>query len=108
MNPFTEKVIAIIQSIPRGSVATYGQIARLAGSPRGARQVSRILHSMSSKYKLPWHRVVNAKGEIVIADPETAFQQQLLLESEGIEVIKNNQINLHQYQWKKIEDPHWE
>ncbi|MBS4201925.1 MGMT family protein [Bacillus sp. FJAT-49732] len=107
MNPFTEKVITTLKSIPKGRVATYGQIARLAGNPRGARQVSRILHSMSSKYELPWHRVVNAKGEIVIGDSETAYQQQFLLEREGIEVIKDNQINLHQYQWER-EDPHCE
>lgn len=107
MNPFTEKVISLIKSIPHGRVATYGQIARLAGSARGARQVSRILHSMSSKYGLPWHRVVNAKGEIVIADPETAYQQKILLEREGIALINGNQVNLLQYQWEQ-EDLHWE
>ena len=45
---------------------TYGQIATLAGSPRGARQVVRVLHTLSEKYKLPWHRVINSKGEISI------------------------------------------
>ena len=61
MNPFTERVINIIKSIPIGKVMSYGQIAKVAGSPRGARQVVRILHSMSEKHKLPWHRVINAK-----------------------------------------------
>lgn len=64
MTPFTEEVIRIIKHIPRGKVMTYGQIAGEAGSPRGARQVVRILHSMSEKYELPWHRVMNAKGEL--------------------------------------------
>ena len=52
MNPFTERVIQIIKSIPAGKVMTYGQIAKEAGSPRGARQVVRILHTMSAKHKL--------------------------------------------------------
>ncbi len=64
MTPFTQDVVALIRAIPAGRVATYGQIARLAGNPRAARQVVRILHSMSQAERLPWHRVVNAKGEI--------------------------------------------
>lgn len=84
MQPFTQQVIDIIQAIPEGKVMTYGQIAASAGSPRGARQVVRILHTMSEKYDLPWHRVINAKGEIVISDDESRFLQQMLLEEEGI------------------------
>lgn len=71
MTPFTERVIHIIQSIPEGKVMTYGGVARAAGSPRGARQVVRILHSMSKKYKLPWHRVINAKGMIALTEDES-------------------------------------
>ncbi|MFC0471513.1 MGMT family protein [Halalkalibacter kiskunsagensis] len=56
-----EKVLDIIKHIPVGKVMTYGQIAKFAGSPRAARQVVRILHSMIRKYNLPWHRVVNKK-----------------------------------------------
>ncbi|MBS4219819.1 MGMT family protein [Bacillus sp. FJAT-49711] len=107
MNPFTEKVITILKTIPNGRVATYGQIARLAGSPRGARQVARILHTMSAKYELPWHRVVNAKGEIVIGDAETAYQQLILLKKEGIELISEKQVNLQLYRWEPTE-LHWE
>lgn len=76
---------------------TYGQIARLAGSPRGARQVVRILHSMSDKYHLPWHRVINSKGEIGFKDEEQLLTQVMLLESEGVEVCGCN-INLEKYQ----------
>lgn len=68
MEPYTERVIEIIKNIPEGKVMTYGQIARIAGSPRGARQVVRVLHSMSAKYNLPWHRVINTKGELTIKD----------------------------------------
>lgn len=97
MQPFTEKAIAVIKSIPRGKVMTYGQVAAYAGSPRGARQVVRILHSMSKKHSLPWHRVVNAKGEISIKDDEGSFTQKALLEEEGI-AFENLRIRLDIYQ----------
>ncbi|WP_110113152.1 MGMT family protein [Bacillus sp. CGMCC 1.16541] len=94
MERFTERAIQVIQRIPEGKVMTYGQIAALAGSPRGARQVVRILHSMSEKYKLPWHRVVNAKGEIALRDDELFQIQKLSLESEGIELVEGKRVNL--------------
>jgi methylated-DNA-protein-cysteine methyltransferase-like protein len=96
---FTERVVEMIKSIPEGKVMTYGQIASLAGSPKGARQVVRILHSMSKKYNLPWHRVINSKGEIGFKDDESFIVQKLLLESEGVEFIDNRCINLEQYQF---------
>lgn len=99
MNPFTEKTIKIIKSIPAGKIMTYGQIAAEAGSPRGARQVVRVLHSMSKKYQLPWHRVVNAKGEIAIKDEETHDLQITLLKKEGIVVDENHRINVEQYRY---------
>lgn len=98
MQPFTERAMAIIQSIPAGKVMTYGQIAALAGSPRGARQVVRILHAMSDKYGLPWHRVVNAKGEIALGH-EGGELQRALLEGEGVEAGAGGRIDLQQYQW---------
>ncbi|WP_099353456.1 MGMT family protein [Fredinandcohnia onubensis] len=98
MKPFTESVIRIIKQIPSGKVMTYGQIAKLAGSPRGARQVVRILHSMSKKYNLPWFRVINSKGEIAIADEETRAAQVIFLKDEGIEVV-NGIIDLKKYQY---------
>lgn len=76
---------------------TYGQIAKLAGSPRGARQVVRILHSMSKKHQLPWHRVINSKGEIGLKEDEHFSIQRLSLESEGIEFNLNGKINLDEY-----------
>jgi methylated-DNA-protein-cysteine methyltransferase related protein len=100
VTPFTEKVIAIIQSIPPGKVMTYGQIARLAGSPRAARQVVRVLHSMSKKYQLPWHRVINSKGQIAIKDDESFHEQMLNLQIEGIEVKPNGLVDLERFQVK--------
>ncbi|HWO74959.1 MAG TPA: MGMT family protein [Bacillus sp. (in: firmicutes)] len=104
MQPFTEEVIRIIQEIPPGKVMTYGQIARLAGSPRGARQVVRILHSMSDKYKLPWHRVINSKGEIGIKAEDLLLIQMMSLESEGVEISHHNRINLERYQYRPTSD----
>lgn len=98
MTPFTERAIHIIKQIPPGKVMTYGQVAALAGSPRGARQVVRILHSMSKKYNLPWHRVINSKGIISIRDDESHIIQILSLQSEGIQVCDGT-INLEVYQY---------
>ncbi|UFJ42612.1 MGMT family protein [Brevibacillus humidisoli] len=99
MNPFTEKVVEIIKQIPAGRVMTYGQIAALAGSPRGARQVVRILHAMSRKHRLPWHRVINAKGQIALQDPDMHSLQKLLLLGEGIELMDDRTVSLEHYQY---------
>ncbi|MFT4414823.1 MGMT family protein [Fredinandcohnia humi] len=99
MQTFTEKAVEIIKQIPAGKIMTYGQIARLAGSPRGARQVVRILHSMSKKHNLPWFRVVNSKGKIGIKDSEAQAAQVLFLEGEGVEVKYGKYISLEIYQY---------
>ena len=88
MQPFTAQVIHIIQSIPAGKVMTYGQVAAAAGQSRAARQVVRILHSMSEAHRLPWHRVVNRLGEIALADPDGRMSQELALEAEGVEITR--------------------
>ncbi|WP_102265081.1 MGMT family protein [Mesobacillus jeotgali] len=97
MTSFTNNVIRIIQTIPYGKVMTYGQIAKAAGSPRSARQVVRILHSLSEKYGLPWHRVINSKGEIGFKDEEMFITQKLLLESEGIQFNTERSLPLKNY-----------
>lgn len=94
MNPFTLEVVQIIRSIPPGRVMTYGQVARLAGNPRAARQVARILHSLSRTEQLPWHRVLNAKGEISLEGDE----QQLALEAEGVVFDRAGKLSLSRYQ----------
>lgn len=98
MQPFTERAIKIIHQIPMGKVMTYGQVASLAGSPRAARQVVRLLHSMSGKYDLPWHRVINVKGEIAIMDEESRMIQKWRLEEEGVEVSRANTVDLKRFQ----------
>jgi methylated-DNA-protein-cysteine methyltransferase related protein len=99
VTPFTEDVIKIIRGIPAGKVMTYGQIAGLAGSPRAARQVVRILHSMSRKHELPWHRVINAQGQIALRDEESFEEQRLNLEMEGVNVGLQGKIDLERFQW---------
>jgi methylated-DNA-protein-cysteine methyltransferase-like protein len=99
MNPFTEKVIEIIKSIPPSKVMTYGQVAEWAGNPRGARQVSRILHSMSRNYDIPWQRVVNRLGEISLSCQQGGDLQRQLLEEEGVTFNESGKINLKVYRY---------
>ena len=96
---FTQEVIKIIQSIPKGKVLTYGKIAKMAGNPRAARQVSWILHSSTKKYDLPWHRVINSKGLIVLNSDDDRYFQKNLLIGEGIEFKSEFGINLKKYLW---------
>ncbi|WP_188454787.1 MGMT family protein [Virgibacillus oceani] len=97
MKPFTANVIDILKQIPKGTVMTYGQVAKMAGSPRGARQVVRVLHTMSRKHRLPWHRVVNRNGQIVLKDDEGAMNQKWLLEDEGVKVSETGRVDLDVY-----------
>lgn len=97
MEKFTLNVIEIIKAIPKGKVMTYGQIAFIAGNPFGARQVSRILHTLSVKEKLPWHRVINSKGQISLGG-EMGFIQKSMLIDEDVE-FKKDKINLLKYQY---------
>jgi methylated-DNA-protein-cysteine methyltransferase-like protein len=103
MQPFTERVIQVIKAIPEGSVMTYGQIAEQAGSRRAARQVVRILHSLSGIHKLPWHRVVNAKGEIAVRDVESRDIQILYLNGEGVQVSREGTVDLDKYRYRPAE-----
>jgi len=98
MEEFTLRVIALIKEIPAGKVSSYGRIAALAGAPRGARQVARILHSSSRKQNLPWHRVVNSSGGISLPG-DSGLIQRGLLESEGIAFTKAGRVNLSLFLW---------
>ena len=97
--PFTSKVIKVIKSIPRGKVATYGQVASFAGNPRAARQVVRILHACSEKEKLPWYRVINSKGKISLK-PGYGYEEQMrYLKKEKVVFSLEGTIDLDKYQW---------
>lgn len=97
---FTKRVIIVVKSIPEGKVATYGQVAFLAGNPRGSRQVARILHSSSRKENLPWHRIVNRSGEISLEIGFGYEEQMYLLKKEGIGFDKNGKIDFSKYLWE--------
>jgi methylated-DNA-protein-cysteine methyltransferase related protein len=96
---FSDRVIEIIQSIPSGKVATYGQIAFLAGNPTASRQVSRLLHAASGKYNLPWQRVINSKGLISLKQGAGYEEQHRLLCGEGIEFDLKDRIDLDRFLW---------
>ncbi len=98
MHQFNKEVISIIARIPRGRVTTYGLIAAAAGNYCGARQVARILHSSSDKYKLPWHRVVNVKGEISPRISMGHITQRDLLEQEAV-FLEAGRIDLEKFLW---------
>jgi methylated-DNA-protein-cysteine methyltransferase-like protein len=102
MTEFSLKVIAIVKTIPRGKVATYGQIARLAGKAHGARGVGWILNSSSESHDLPWQRVINSQGKISFGRRSSAYteQRQLLLD-EGVQFFEHGSLDLTVYQWKK-------
>jgi len=101
---YTQRVVEAIRGIPRGKVATYGQLAAMAGNPRGARQVVRVLHTLWEKERLPWHRVVNAKGTISLTG--AGFdEQKKLLEAEGVAVDGRGAIDLNEYQWRPDVSP---
>lgn len=97
--PFTTRAIAVIRAIPAGKVASYGQVAALAGSPGGARQVVRILHSLSAREGLPWHRVVTSRGEIALAEGQGREVQRAALKAEGIRLDARGRIDLSRHQW---------
>ena len=90
----------MVDSIPQGRVATYGQIARLAGLPRHARQVGYALAALADGNEVPWHRVVNAKGDISMrAHSGHEDYQRILLEDEGVEFNQFGRIYLKQFLW---------
>jgi methylated-DNA-protein-cysteine methyltransferase-like protein len=102
ISEFTKSVIEKIRQIPEGKVATYKQIAELSGKPQGSRGVAWILHSCSTVYQLPWHRVLNSKGSISFESNSFNFRKQKrLLEKEGVAFKSGGQLSLAKYQWKK-------
>jgi methylated-DNA-protein-cysteine methyltransferase related protein len=96
-----ELIWAVIRKIPRGRVATYGQIAELAGLEGHARQVGYALHNLPERSGVPWHRVINAKGEISPRSAGDSHElQRMLLEAEGVEIDLRGRIDLKLFRWK--------
>ena len=96
-----EIIWQVLASIPPGTVATYGQLANLAGCPNHARYVGFTLKNMPDNTQLPWHRVVNAQGRLSFPVGSEAYaRQRALLESEGV-VFRNGRISLKSYGWRR-------
>lgn len=93
MRESTKRIIATIAAVLEGQVMSYGEVARRAGLPNGARQVARILHSSSKKHHLPWHRVINSQGKISLTGDAYRRQKKLLLD-EGVVFGKGDRIEL--------------
>ena len=90
-----------MRRIPRGRVATYGGIAELAGLEGHARQVGYALHDLPSNSGVPWHRVINAKGEISLRTGGDSHElQRMLLEAEGVELDLAGRIDLKRFRWR--------
>jgi len=94
-----DRIARVIKRIPRGRVATYGQVAGLAGSPRAARQVVWVLNARSEKDRLPWHRVINSQGKIGLRPGDGYELQRALLVDEGL-VFENDRVDLSRFQWR--------
>jgi methylated-DNA-protein-cysteine methyltransferase-like protein len=95
-----QKIFAVLHMIPRGKVTTYGQVAELAGLPRAARLVGTTLKNLPNDSTLPWHRVINAAGEISFPNdhPHHQEQRKLLIEEEV--VFNGNKVSLKTYLWQ--------
>ena len=95
-----EMILAVVNQIPYAKVATYGQIARLAGLPKHARLVGRVLSHLESDTNIPWYRVINAQAKISLKqldDHGQNIQQQKLMQ-EGI-CFRGDRVDLKRYQW---------
>ncbi|MCG2573042.1 MGMT family protein [Acinetobacter sp. ME22] len=95
------QILEVVAQIPDGKVATYGQVAKMAGLPRHARLVGKVLQNLESGSQIPWHRVINAQGKISLSqlDAKGNNIQALKLQQEGIMVIAGR-VKLSQYQWQ--------
>ncbi|MEG1706176.1 MAG: MGMT family protein [Clostridia bacterium] len=99
---FFENVYEVVKLIPKGKVATYGQIARKIGNPRMSRQVGWALHANPQPFIIPCHRVVNRFGSLSCAFAFNGIEeQQRLLEAEGV-IVKDGCVNLDKYLWSEL------
>lgn len=96
-----KRIYAVVRRIPRGRVATYGQVAQLAGLAGHARQVGYALHATPEDVVIPWHRVINAQGEVSLRRvPGHEGFQRALLEDEGVIFDLKGRASLTRFGWK--------
>ncbi|MBI5030361.1 MAG: MGMT family protein [Chloroflexi bacterium] len=97
---FFSRVYTIVRKIPRGKVATYGQIARAIGAPGAARTVGWAMRVCPEQ--VPWHRIINARGEISLRPATGYHEQRARLKAEGVHINRAGKIDLKKYGWKQI------
>ena len=97
---FFRRVYALVHQVPRGRVVTYGQIAHALGAPRAARTVGWAMRDCPDR--VPWQRVVNARGEISLRPTSGYHEQRARLREEGVQFDRAGRIDLNKYGWKKI------
>lgn len=96
----SERIWQTIGDIPRGKVASYGQIAEIAGIPRGARQTAYALRQLPRGHTLPWHRVITASGRIAFDAGTRPYKEQVKrLKMEGVAVQKGR-VDMRAYRWQ--------
>jgi len=101
LSPSYRRIYAVVRRIPRGRVATYGQVAVLAGLGGHARQVGYAMHALPKGSSVPWHRVINARGEISRRRrPGEELSQRMLLEREGVRFDARGRVALALFQWR--------
>ncbi len=100
-NELHRQILEVIVLIPYGKVASYGQIARLAGLPKHARLVGYVLKHLDKESQIPWYRVINSQGKISVTrmDEKGNNVQQDLLEAEGVYLL-NGKVSLKKFGWQ--------
>ena len=96
----TRRITNTIRDIPKGCVASYGQIAEIAGVPRGARQVGYVLRQLPAGHGLPWHRVLRASGEIAFPRESPGFREQVRLLGNEDVPVSDGRVNMRRWQWQ--------
>ena len=104
-NNLYPRIYAVVKRIPKGRVATYGQIASLAGISGHARLIGYALNSLSPENDVPWHRVINAKGQVSMrSEPGLENDQRSLLEAEGVLFDADGKVSLRRFCWRPADD----
>lgn len=99
MSDLRRRIYAIVSRIPPGRVSTYGRVAVLAGVPGAARQVGYAMAALHSSTAVPWHRVLNAQGEVSQRANGDTLSQRMLLEAEGVSFTLRGRVPLNRFLW---------
>src|SRR5690554_6683059 len=94
-----QKIWQVVMAIPAGKVASYGQVAEMAGLGRQARYIGRALGKLPQGHAVPWYRVIRSNGQIAFPEGSDIYQEQVsLLEAEGVEVV-NGRVAMSRFRW---------